>query len=110
MDVIANRFTPRHHDSGGTSSFYDNLFSFGQGHNAHLILHDLDGEFAYQPGTSVMFSGGVFAHSVPEWTEGERMVIAHYSKDEIQDRVGVARPLLPTQLGWWSKYYNKMGG
>jgi hypothetical protein len=32
------------------------------------------------------------------------LVIVHYAKDGIQDRVGVVRPLLPTQLGWWNNY------
>jgi hypothetical protein len=104
MDIIANRLTPQHCDKGGALSFYDHLISFGEGHNARLELEDLDADFAYQPGTSVLFSGKVLIHSVPAWSEGERLVIAHYSKDNVHDRLGVARPLLPTQLGWWSKY------
>ena len=67
------------------------------------MLNDLDANLVYQPGTSVFFSGTALVHSVSEWTE-ERLVIAHYAKDGIQDRVGVARPLLPTQLGWWNDY------
>jgi hypothetical protein len=104
MDVIVNRLTPQHYDKGGALSFYDHLVSFGQGHAAKLLVDELDAEFAYQSGTSVLFSGKVLAHSVPEWSEGERLVIAHYSKDNVQDRLGVPRPFLPTQLGWWSKY------
>jgi hypothetical protein len=104
MDVIANRLTPEHCDKGGALSFYDHLISFGQGHDARLRLHDLNAEFAYQPGTSVLFPGKVLTHSVPEWSKGERLVIAHYAKDDMQNRLEVARPLLPTQLGWWSMY------
>lgn len=104
MDVIANRLTLRHFDMGGALTFYDHLVSLGQEHNAQLHLNDLNGEFAYQSGTSVLFPGKALAHSVPEWSGGERIVIAHYAKDNIQERVGVPRPLLPTQLGWWFRY------
>jgi hypothetical protein len=148
MDLIANRKTGRHFDWGGAITFYDHLISFGQNHGAKLVLHDFDAHLAYQPGTSVLFSGTALAHSVskprgeknsperlaegenlperlaggenpPERLEGgenlpeklaggenqpERLAIAHYAKDGIQDRVGVARPLLPTQLGWWNGY------
>lgn len=104
MDVIANRITPRHYDQGGAVSFYDHLISLGEDHDACLLLDTLHGEFAYQAGTSALFPGKVLAHSVPEWSRGERIVIAHYSKDDVQDRMQVPRPLLPTQLGWWSKH------
>jgi len=73
MDVIANQLTPRHFNKGEALSFYDHLVSFGQGHNAQLLLDDLHTEFAYQPGTSVLFSGKVLAHSVPEWSKGEKV-------------------------------------
>lgn len=102
MDIIANRVTPKHYDKGGAFSFYDHLVSLGQDHDAELWLHDFQAEFAYKPGTSVLFSGKVLAHSVPEWSEGERLVIAHYAKDDVQDRLNIATPSLPTQLGWWS--------
>jgi hypothetical protein len=105
IDVVANRLTPKHTDDGGAITFYDHLVSFGQDHEAELVLHDIDAEFAYKPGTSVLFSGKVLAHSVPMWSEGkERVMMAHYVKDSIQNRLEVARPLLPTQLGWWSRY------
>jgi hypothetical protein len=104
MDVIANRITPTHYDQGGADSFYDHLVSFGQDHDAHFVVDDLHGKFAYQPGTSILFSGKVLGHSVPQWSKGERMVIAHYTKDNVQERLRVARPLLPTQLNWLFNY------
>jgi hypothetical protein len=107
MDIIANQVVPQHYDRGGAVTSYDHLVSLGEDHDAHLLLHNLDGEFGYQSGTSVLFSGKVLAHSVPQWSGGERIVIAHYSKNDVQDRLQVARPLLPTQLGWWFKYLEK---
>jgi hypothetical protein len=105
IDVIANRLTPRHTDKGGAFTFYDHLISFGGGHNAVLLLDDLHAEFRYLSGTSVLFSGKALNHSVLDWSGGERMVVAHYAKDDVHDRLGVSRPqALPTQFGWWSKY------
>lgn len=104
MDVVANRKSKEHMDLGGAISFYDHLVSFGQGHDAKLLLRELGAQFAYQSGTCALFSGKALAHEVEWWSGGERMVIAHYANDDILNRVKVARPLLPTQLGWWTKY------
>jgi hypothetical protein len=101
MDVILNRSTPPHCDSGSANTFYDHLVSLGQGHKATLGLDDLQAEFAYLPGTSVLFAGKVLKHSVPAWDDGERVVITHYSKDEVHERLKVVKPSLPSQLGWW---------
>lgn len=108
LDLIANRLTPMHRDKGGANSFYDHLVSFGQHHDAYLCLEELNAQFAYQPGTSVLFSGTALQHSVTSWS-GERVVIAHYAKDLVMERLGVARPSLPTQLGWWLKYSQMRG-
>jgi hypothetical protein len=104
MDIIANRVTKPHTDQGSATTFYDHLVSLGNDHDARLILDTLQGEFEYKSGTSVLFPGNTFLHAVPAWGGGERLVIAHYSKDGVHDRVNVARPSLPTQKGWWSKY------
>jgi hypothetical protein len=104
MDVIANRLSPGHFDTGGALTFYDHLLNFGQDHDARLCLDDLKGQFVYRPGTSVFLTGRAFKHSVPTWSGGERMVIAHYSKDNVHHRLEVERPPLPNQVGWWHKY------
>lgn len=104
MDVIANRITLDHCDKGGANTFYDHLVNFGPHDEAELHLPDLGAYFIYQPGTSVLFSGKALYHSVDKWQGGERMVIAHYAHDNIHDRLRVARPLLPTQMGLWYKY------
>ena len=104
MDVIANRVTPSHCDGGSAFSFYDHLLSLGQDHDAKLKLDDLGAEFEYLPGTGVWLTGRGLSHSVPPWTQGERVVIAHYSKDDVLDRLGIPRPSLPVQAKWLSEY------
>ncbi|HXB12563.1 MAG TPA: hypothetical protein VNZ45_11285, partial [Bacteroidia bacterium] len=61
-----------------------------------FLLYDFYAMFAYQPKTSIFFPGKVLAYSVSAWSRGERMVIAHYAKDNMQDRLRLPRPLLPT--------------
>ncbi|KAG6372680.1 hypothetical protein JVT61DRAFT_7440 [Boletus reticuloceps] len=104
MDVIVNRVTPKHCDGGGAITFYNNLLSLGQGHDAKLHLDDLEAEFDYLPGSGVWLTGRGLSHSVPLRTKGERVVIAHYAKDDVHDCLGIPRPSLPTQAGWWSRY------
>ncbi|KAM6489179.1 hypothetical protein JOM56_015349, partial [Amanita muscaria] len=101
MDLIVNRSTPAHLDAGGALSFYDLLLSLGDDNGAMFCLNDIDTQLDYSPGSAVFFTGSVLKHSVSDWTGGERVAIAHYSKD---DRLGIARPILPTQLSFWDKF------
>ena len=101
LDLIVNRVTEPHLDSGGAITFYDHLLSLGMDHGANLHLDDLDAELAYLEGTGVFLTGRVLMHSVPAWFGGERVALAHYSKDDVLHRLGCLRPLLPTQLTWW---------
>ncbi|KIK73529.1 hypothetical protein PAXRUDRAFT_164219, partial [Paxillus rubicundulus Ve08.2h10] len=49
------------------------------------------------PGSVIYLTGKVFIHSVKEWGAGwERAIIAHFTKDMAQDRLGVSRLQLPT--------------
>ncbi|KAM6492905.1 hypothetical protein JOM56_011039 [Amanita muscaria] len=104
MDLIINRSTPAHLDAGGALSFYDLLLSLGDDNGAMFCLNDIDTQLDYSPGSAVFFTGSVLKHSVSDWTGGERVAIAHYSKDLILDRLGIARPILPTQLSFWDKF------
>jgi hypothetical protein len=76
------------------------LVNLGFDNDARLCLDELEAKFVYKPGTSVLFSGAVFSHSVPQCAE-EGVVLAHYSNKNVQDRLGVARPDMPTQHNWY---------
>ena len=103
VDIIANRSIKRHRIRDGADTFYDHLLSLGEGHNAQLHITNLQAEFEYQPGTSVLFPGKILAHSVPSWTVGERVVIALYGKDDVHNWLQLEKPILLTQSGWWIK-------
>lgn len=97
LEIIANRVTFSHRDSGGSPSLFDLLVSLGRNHCATFALADLQAELDYSPGTMVYVSGRVLEHSVGPWLNGERLVIAHFMKDAVHERVGVPRPGFPTQ-------------
>ena len=102
IDVMVNCLTLLHLDWEGVVTFYDHLLSLGGGHNATLDLDDFDAHFAYGSCTSIFLTGRVFLHSALQWSGGERIAIAHYSKDNVHDYVDIPRPALPIQLGWWA--------
>ena len=104
MDVIVNRITPLHRDASGASSSYDLLISLDKGYKAKLCVTDIGAQFAYHPGTLVFLCGKVLEHSVPAWEGGERVVIAHYMKDLLHDRMGFPCPNLPSQTFWWKQF------
>jgi hypothetical protein len=103
LDIVANRATRSHRDPGGANTFYDHLVNLGWDTDVELCLEDLNGKFAYAPGTCVLFSGASLTHSVTAHSK-ERVVLAHYSNEKVQGRLGVARPVLPTQLDWWKEH------
>ncbi|KAI6010350.1 hypothetical protein EDC04DRAFT_2610218 [Pisolithus marmoratus] len=74
IDVIVNQETPPHQDKASAPSLLD------------LV-----------PGTMVFLAGKLLTHSVPKWEKGERIALAHYMKDAIHNRFGLARPMFTWQ-------------
>jgi hypothetical protein len=103
LDLVANRETPAHLDRGGDKTYFDHLVNLGRDEDAKLCLDELKAQFAYRPGTSVLFSGSALTHSVAKCSK-ERVVIAHYSNKKVQERLGVEKPVLPIKLGWWTEH------
>lgn len=97
LEVIVNRTTLPHRDRGGAPSHYDLLVSLGVGHDATFSIQDLRADLDYSPGTMCFICGKVLEHSVGPWENGEQFVLAHFMKDKVHDRVGVARPAFPVQ-------------
>jgi len=97
IEVIVNRQTPDHRDSGGSSAMYDLLVSLGNAYQAMFHLSDLGAELTYCPGTLVYNLGKVLEHGV-HWEKDERIVIAHWFKDNVHDKLGVERPRIPSQF------------
>ncbi|KAH7918516.1 hypothetical protein BV22DRAFT_984542, partial [Leucogyrophana mollusca] len=59
IQIIVNRSTPAHRDSGSSASMYDLLISLGRGHNATLEINDLQSSLQYAPGAAIALTGRV---------------------------------------------------
>lgn len=90
--VIVNRTTPAHRDSGSAPPMYDLLTSAGTHSSAQLALPDLEATLSYSPGTVIAIAAKVLLHGVNSWTGGERICIAHYMRDAVLGHLGVERP------------------
>ncbi|KIJ15241.1 hypothetical protein PAXINDRAFT_77827, partial [Paxillus involutus ATCC 200175] len=97
MELIVNHVTPWHQDQGGCPEAYDCLLNLGNCQDARFHISDLGASFDYPPGSVIYLTGRVLRHSVKELEKGkERAVIAHFTKDAVQNRLEVIRPQLPT--------------
>ncbi|KAI6043823.1 hypothetical protein EDC04DRAFT_2599902 [Pisolithus marmoratus] len=56
------------------------------------------------PGTIVFLAGKLLTHSVPKWEKGERIALAHYMKDAVHNRFGLARPAFTQQKHLLGKF------
>lgn len=81
--VVANRVTPPHKDTKGSSRLLDVLVNTGTCTDAVFRLPELGAAFDYGPGTVVAFSGKDFVHEVPTWTSGERVCFAYFMRAEV---------------------------
>ena len=55
-------------------------------------MPDLMAQLLYKPGTVTAVSGKVLRHAVYSWKGGERICIAHFTRDLIHNRLGLPRP------------------
>jgi hypothetical protein len=92
IEVISNRKTEKHRDKLSDITDYDFLVSAGRHTEAWLELEDVKVKLHYTPGTVVAVCGKVLNHAVPDWEGGERLCIAHFTRDNVHERLGEARP------------------
>jgi len=100
--VIVNRVTPPHRDSGGCPMHYDLLVSAGTHTQAKLGVPELGVHLSYRPGDVVALCGKVFLHEVEDWSGGERVCVSHYMKDNVHERLEVHRPNWPREEDYLS--------
>jgi hypothetical protein len=97
IGVIVNRKTPSHRDKGGRPEWYDFLLAAGTYHDASLDIEDLGAELLYTPGTVVAVCGKLLRHGVKGWEGGERIVYAHYLRDNVMNRLEIPNSSWVTQ-------------
>jgi len=98
--IISNRMTPFHRDNYSRSSWYDFLIPLGPYSGARLVFANLNVEVQYDSGTMVAFLGKILRHAVPP-TEGDRVCIAQYMRDNVHARAGVPAPSYVV----WGEHY-----
>ncbi|KAI5980437.1 hypothetical protein EDC04DRAFT_2596689 [Pisolithus marmoratus] len=103
IDVIVNQVTPPHRYRTSTPSLLDLVVSLGT-HDASFHVSNLGTIFDYLPSTMLYLAGNILQHSVQKWGKGERIAIAHYMKDAIHNRFGVARPTFTQQKDLLGKF------
>ena len=104
ISVITNRITPKHLDTGGDSTGYDLLLSCGTHRKAYLHLDDVKARLSYSPGTVDMVCGRILNHSLPDWSGGERICVAHWMRCEVHDRLEVFK----AGWSWHSRFTHLM--
>jgi hypothetical protein len=92
IEVISNRITPPHRDTNAAPTMYDFLVSAGTHTEAWLDLQDVNAHLAYNPGTVVALCGKVLRHGVQTWIGGERICVAHFIRDAVQERLNLRCP------------------
>jgi hypothetical protein len=96
VQVISNRETPIHRDFQSRPEWYDLLVTVGPYKDTVFELPGIGIRFAYNSGTVIGLSGKVLRHGVTE-TEGERICLAYYMRENVQRRLG-------TNLASWNTW------
>lgn len=95
FEIIVNRITPWHQDSGSSSQSFDLLLSLGSDHRARLEVSEIQASFGYQAGTAIYLPGRILRHAVHSWEGGERIALGHFTKDGVHDHLCISQPKFP---------------
>jgi hypothetical protein len=90
IKVILNRKTEKHRDKMSTTTDYDFLVSAERHTKARLELEDVKVKLHYTSGTIVVLCRKVLDYTVPDWEGGERLCIAHFTRDNVHEWLGEA--------------------
>lgn len=88
ITIVANRYSPMHRDTQSRMQWFDILTSVGPCQGGILTLGDLNVTFPYPSGTVFAFSGKLLQHAASD-VKGERICVAYYMRDKVQERLGV---------------------
>lgn len=91
LNVIVNRRTPPHRDTGTLAEWYDLLATIGGDADTEMELLNLGVTLQYRSGCLVLFSGASILHTVAE-TVADRLCLAYYMKKVILDRFSITPP------------------
>lgn len=91
VQLIFNRITPMHTDTGTRPPWYDILVTVGPYQSATCTLSGTGVEIDYVPGTMLAICGRLIPHGVGEF-QGERLCYAYFMKESVVRWAGVRAP------------------
>ena len=94
--VMSNRETPVHRDNNSASKWYDLLCSVGPYHTAEMELTNIGLTFQYNTGVIVALCCCILHHGVSP-TDGDRICLAYYMRENVQLRLGSSLARWSTQ-------------
>jgi hypothetical protein len=94
--VMSNRETPVHRDNNSCAEWYDILCSVGPYKTADMELTNVGLTFQYHTGVILALCGRILHHGVSA-TDGDRMCLAYYMRQNVQAR------LASTSASWSSQ-------
>ncbi|KII89585.1 hypothetical protein PLICRDRAFT_61359, partial [Plicaturopsis crispa FD-325 SS-3] len=86
--IISNRETPIHRDNFSRAEWYDLLATVGRYRNAVMEIPVAGLRLDYSGGTLVGIAGRILSHGVSR-ADGERLCLAFYMRDNVQERMEV---------------------
>lgn len=88
--VIVNRETPFHRDHNSRVQWFDLLASIGCYPGSVFDMPTLGTACYYPPGSVIGISGNLVRHGVAR-TDGDRLCLASYMRDNVHSAMGVPR-------------------
>lgn len=85
--VMSNRETPVHRDNNSAAAWYNLLCSVGPYQTADMELTNVGLTFQYNTGVVFAICGRILRHGVSA-TDGDRMCLAYYMRENVQYRLG----------------------
>jgi hypothetical protein len=104
LEVIVNRKTPPHRDPGGAPSHFDLLVAAGTHTHCFFELCELKVSFEYLPGAIILVCGRKLFHAARSWEGGERICIAHFTKESVHTLLEVPLPSFPNYSNYESLF------
>lgn len=89
--IISNHMMPFHHYNYSQPQPYDIMAIVGCYPGACLVFGNLDLEMQYDSGTMIALLGKLLRHGVTP-SDGNRVCIAFYMRDNVHERMGVESP------------------
>lgn len=90
--LISNCNTPLHRDNNSQGTWFDFLTTIGEYNSGSTLqLDNIDMELEYDSGTMVALLGKIIRHGTSELV-GNRICIAQYMQDNVQDRFKIQAP------------------